>query len=92
MMLNSQFHWWHITPHGTAELVRDTPEVSRAIDAGAPGYFATIEGAILHGGVRATAFARKTEDTYDARAWLETGAMVPAGQITTTTITAQPEG
>lgn len=51
--------------------------------------YATIDGAIRHDGVKATAFKRKTQRTFDALAWLQTGDMVPAGELTTTEITAE---
>lgn len=90
MLLNGQFYWWQVRD-GVAHAVADSPQVSAAIDAGTMrDVFATIEGAILHGGVIATAYKRKTERTYDALAWLETGAMIPAGTVTTTEITASP--
>jgi hypothetical protein len=90
-LINGHFYWWHITPHGTAELIPDSPEVSALVDAGAGRYYATIEGAILHAGVLAAAFERETNDTYDALAWLETGAMVRVGSVTITKITASKE-
>ena len=83
------FIWWHVCD-GVATAHPDTPEVRACVDAGGPWY-GSIEGAIKHGGVIATAFRRKTQRTFDARAWLETGAMVPAGWITTTEITASRE-
>jgi hypothetical protein len=90
-MINGEFIWWHVVD-GVAYAVPDSTDVSRAIDNGQlTNIYGTIEGAIKHGGVLATAFKRRTEATYDALAWLQTGAMVPAGQITTTTITATRE-
>jgi hypothetical protein len=44
---------------------------------------------IIHGGVLATAFTRKTEATYDAAHWLKTGEHVRVGSITITKITAE---
>ena len=91
MMINGQFYWWQVRD-GVAVAIPDSPEVSASIDAGMlRNVFATIEGAILHGGVAATAFERETNDTYDALAWLETGAMVRVGSVTTTKITASRE-
>jgi hypothetical protein len=51
--------------------------------------YSSIEGAIIHGGVLATAFTRKTEATYDAAHWLKTGEQVRVGSITITKITAE---
>jgi hypothetical protein len=85
------FHWYHVNGDGTADRVDDCIAVRACIDAGEPGWFGNPEGAILHGGVAACAFKRKTETVYDAAAWLATGAMVPAGEITTTEITASRE-
>ena len=87
--MSEPFIWWHVVD-GIAIANPDTPEVRALVDAGGPWY-ATIEGAILHGGVIATAFERETNETYDALAWLQTGAMVPVGTVTTTKITAQRE-
>lgn len=85
----ASFIWWHVNGDGTATAFDDTPEVRARIDAFEPGWFGSIEGAIRHGGVIATAFHRQTEQTYDAVHWLNTGEMLPAGTITTTIITAQ---
>jgi hypothetical protein len=82
--------WFHVV-EGVAIPTPDTPEISARIDAGERGWFGSIEGAIIHGGVLATAFTRKVEQTYDARIWLATGQYVPMGEIITTTITAQPK-
>ena len=82
------FTWWIVNEYGMAEPVPDSPAVSAAIDAGARGYYGSIEGAIINGGVLATAFKRHTERTYDSAAWLRDGAMVPAGSVTITEITA----
>jgi hypothetical protein len=61
-----------------------------AVDANPRGVYGSIEGAIINGGVLATAFKRKTEAVYDAAQWLATGAMVPVGFVTVTEITAEP--
>jgi hypothetical protein len=82
------FTWWLVVD-GVAHARPDTAETRALVDAGKGQWFGSIEGAILHGGVRATAFERKTEQLYDAAAWLHTGAMVPAGFATTTQITAE---
>lgn len=89
-MINGEFIWWHVVD-GVAYAVPDSADVSRQIDAGLiTNVYGSIEGAILHGGVLATAFKRETSEAYDAMAWLKTGAMVPTGQtITTTKITAE---
>ena len=85
------FKWYHIEPDGTASIHEDNPSVCARINRGEPGWYASPEGAILHGGVKATAFNRWTEITYNAAAWLATGAMIEAGIRTTTTITAEPK-
>jgi hypothetical protein len=82
--------WWHVVD-GVAIGYPDTRETHALVDASPRGWFGTIEGAILHGGVLATAFERKTEMTYDAARWLATNGRerVPMGEITTTKITAE---
>jgi hypothetical protein len=85
----SDFIWWHANGDGTATAWPDTPLVRSCVDAGEPGWFGSIEGAILHGGVIATAFKRRTEQTYCAMHWLATGEHKPMGEITITTITAE---
>jgi predicted RNA-binding protein len=60
----------------------DTADVRDAIDNG------TLRD-VIHGGVLATAFTRKTEATYDAAHWLKTGEHVRVGSITITKITAE---
>lgn len=84
------FTWYRVTDYGTALVIEDTPAISAAIDRDGRGWYGNIEGAIINGGVQATAFKRKTEQTYDAAEWLRTGKLVPAGEITVTTITAEP--
>ena len=84
------FKWYHVGTDGTATVCDDTGEIRKRIDSGEPGWFGSPEGAILHGGVKATAFKRKTEMTYSGDEWVKTGAMVPVGEITITTITAEP--
>jgi hypothetical protein len=87
------FHWYRINGDGSAARFDDTPAITALVNAdGGSRWFASIEGAIRTGGVNATAFKRKTEMTYDAGGWLKTGAMVPMGEVTTTTITASMEG
>ncbi|WP_316235076.1 MULTISPECIES: hypothetical protein [unclassified Bradyrhizobium] len=86
---NGQFFWWHVVD-GVARAIPDTAEALES--AGLSNVYASIEGAIVNGGVIATAYTRKTEQTYDAARWLATGEMVPAGEVTTTKITATPEG
>lgn len=82
------FYWYHVNGDGTADAHPDTYAVRKRVDTEA-GWYGSPEGAILHGGVRATAFERKTEMTYDGALWLRTGAMVEAGFVTTTKITAE---
>ncbi|HYA71777.1 MAG TPA: hypothetical protein VEF36_01335 [Roseiarcus sp.] len=84
------FKWYRIEPDGTASVHDDTALVRAQIDKGDGQWFGSPEGAILHGGVNAMAFVRKTQMTYDASAWLSTGAMIECGEVTTTTITAEP--
>lgn len=80
---NGKFMFWHVV-EGVA-----VPEYNDdKVNANPSEYYGSIEGAILHGGVQATAFSRKTEMTYDAALWFKTGAMVEAGSVTTTKITA----
>jgi hypothetical protein len=92
MFTNQGFTWYQVTEYGTAAPVPDSPEVSARVNASPAGWYGTIEGAILHGGVIATAYKRKTEQTYDAAHWLRTGELLPAGEVTITTITAEREG
>jgi hypothetical protein len=84
------FFWYHVHD-GVATVHEDTPAIRKRVDT-EPGWYGNAEGPILHGGVLATAFTRKTEPTYDAAAWLFRGERVPMGEITTTTITAEPKG
>ena len=88
----SLFRWYHVNADGTADVFEDSKEICARVDAGEPGWFGSPEGAIVFGGVNATAFKQCTERTYDTVHWLETGEMVAAGSITTTTITAKPKG
>jgi hypothetical protein len=89
---NGQFTWWHVVDGVAVAVDGGDPAVCDAIDDGRMrNVYMTIEGAILHGGVLATAFERETNQTYDAAAWLATGAMVPVGSVTTTKITASRE-
>jgi hypothetical protein len=85
------FLWWRVID-GVALGYEDTPSVRKLVDARPSEFYGTIEGAILHGGVIATAFTRKTERTYDAMAYLQRGEWIPCGEITTTEITASREG
>jgi hypothetical protein len=89
MLLNGQFYWWHVVD-GVALCVPDSPEVSALIDAGATGFYGNIEGAIIHGGVQATAFKRTIEPTFDAMAFLQRGEWLATGTIMHTKITAEP--
>jgi hypothetical protein len=83
--------WWHVVD-GVARGLPDSPAVRAFVDRHSRDIYGTIEGAILHGGVLATAFKRTTERTYDAARWLETGEHVPVGFVTITEITACPSG
>lgn len=81
-----QFIWWRYADDGTIEMDLDCDE---AVDANPSGYTGSIEGAIIHGGIKATAFDLKTEDVYDTKEWFKTGVMVPSGTMTTLKITAE---
>lgn len=87
--INGVFYWVRSNGDGTAEYVPDSPEVCARIDKGERGWFATPEGAILYGGVKACAFERTIEQTYDAAEWLRTGSLVPMGSLDKITITAE---
>lgn len=82
------FYWYRANGDGTADRFEDSPELAEIINCSG-NWFCNPEGAIIHGGVIATAFRRKTETTYDAAHWLKTRELVQAGNITTTTITAE---
>lgn len=81
----NKFVFWEIMPDGTAEAMTDC----RRVDVGDGKFFGTIEGAIINGGVKATAFTRKVEQLYDTKIWLQTGKMVPVEKVTITEITAE---
>ena len=86
------YMWYRINEYGCAEPVEDSRETRALVDANIGGpWYGNVEGTIINGGVLATAFKRKTEQTYDAVEWLRTGAMVPMGSVTTTKITAEPK-
>lgn len=89
MSANQTFTWFHVVD-GVAIPVEDTREVSALVNADGRNWYGNIEGAIINGGVLATAFVRKTEKLYDAAAFFRTGQLIPAGERTTTKITAQP--
>lgn len=82
------FHWYRVNADGTADRFEDSPEICARVDAGERGWFANPEGAIVYGGVIASAFKRTVEKTYDAVRWLETGDMVETGELVTLEITA----
>jgi hypothetical protein len=84
------FRWYRANDDGTADVFEDSPEVCALVDAGEGSWFGNPEGAILHGGVIATAFTRKTEATYDATLWLTFNIKRELGEITMTKITAEP--
>jgi hypothetical protein len=88
-MTDHAFTWWRVTDYGTAIAYPDTTEVRASVDSGERGWYGTIEGAIIHGGVRATAFKRETTQVFDAAHWLKTGEHKPSGYVTITTITAE---
>jgi len=79
-------NWYHSNGDGTADRYEDSPEICARIDAGEPGWFGTPEGAILHGGVIATAFVIVTEKMFDTRQWLATNGKDPGTVWTRTTL------
>lgn len=81
--------WYHSNGDGSAGVYPDSSAICARIDAGEHGWYGSLDGAIKHGGVCATAYTRKTERVYDAAHWLATGELLPSGTITTTTITAE---
>jgi hypothetical protein len=89
---HAPFMWWRVNQYGCAECFPDSTAIRAMVDSGQGGpWYGNVEGAIIHGGVRATAYTRTTEATYDAAAWFERGTLKPAGLVTTTTITAERE-
>jgi hypothetical protein len=82
-----RYAFWQIMPDGTAEASNDHDAVNR----GEALFFGSPEGAILNGGVLATAFTRRIEKTYNAIHWLATGELVENGKNVTTRITASPD-
>jgi hypothetical protein len=90
--MTDPFIWWYVRD-GVAIPVEDCPAVSDAINSGnMHPVFGSIEGAIINGGVQATAFKRTVEKTYDAPHYFKTGEMLPVGEVTITKITAEPRG
>jgi hypothetical protein len=88
-MINGQFIWWHVV-EGVAVAIPDSPAVGAAIDSGElRNVYGSIEGAIIYGGVQATAYRQRTEPTFDALHWLQTGEHKAAGFVTITKITAE---
>jgi hypothetical protein len=83
--------WYRNNGDGSATVYSDSRAIREEVDANPCDWFGSAEGAILHGGVLATAYARKTEQTYDAVHWLKTKELVPMGEITITEITAEPK-
>lgn len=82
---------YHVDPDGFCTQHMDSPALDRMIDR-EPHWYGTPEGAILHGGVNAVAFERRTEALYDAARWMETGELVQVDTMDVITITAQPKG
>jgi len=82
------FLWWRVNEYGMAQAYPDTPEIRKRVDT-EKGWYGNVEGIIVHGGVIATAFERRTEQLYDAVAWFERGEYVPAGTRVVTKITAE---
>jgi hypothetical protein len=85
-----EFLWYHIED-GVARAYPDTREVRDRIDSDARGWYSNPEGCILHGGVKATAFKRTIEKTYDGPHWLKTNEMREVGRVMVTEITAASE-
>ena len=84
------FIWWRVSEYGMAEPFAETPEIVARINSGEPGWYGNVEGTIFHGGVLATAFKRRTEQTYDTAAFFERKEYVPVDFVTVTEITAEP--
>jgi hypothetical protein len=80
------FHWYHANGDGTADRYEDSPAICARIDAGEPGWFGSPEGAILHGGVVATAFEIVKDKMFDTRQWLATNGKDPGTVWTRTTL------
>lgn len=74
---------YRINDDGTATPVAWTAETEAAIDAGEGQFYLSVIGCVLHGSVQATPIKITRSAVYDAMAWLTTGAMVPAGEVTT---------
>lgn len=87
------FYWYHVNGDGTADRYEDSPAICARIDAGESGWFGNPEGAILHGGVIATAFERKVEKLMNAARWLETNGRerIEVGERVTIKITAEAQ-
>jgi len=89
------FHWYLANGDGTADRFDDTPAICERVDRShysGEQWFGSPEGAIKHGRVKACAFKRTVEPTYDAAKWLETGVMVHAGELVSIEITASWRG
>lgn len=91
MVNEFSFLWYRSNGDGSASVARDTPAIRELVDKGIGQWFGNPEGAIIHGGVIATAFKRKTEVVYDAARWLKTGERVQVGTRTIIEITANRE-
>jgi hypothetical protein len=84
--------WYHSNNDGTCSAHQDTREVRALIDAKPRNWYASAEGTIIHGAVRACAFVQHREQVYDAMAWIKSRQLVPMGERVITTITARSEG
>jgi hypothetical protein len=78
------FRWYVTRGDGTADCYESDPPTLTDT-------YGTPEGAIIHGGVIATAFERKTEEVFDAMEAILHGRRVSRGFRTTTRITACPQ-
>lgn len=78
------FRWYVPKGDGTADVYEDGE-----LPEGVTNFYGSPEGAIIHGGVVATAFARVTEEVFDAYEAVMHGRRLSAGFRTTTKITAR---
>jgi len=80
--------WYRSNNDGTAHAHHDSPALRKQIDReGGRDWYMTPEGAIRHGHVRACAFIQRSEQLFDAMAWLHSGQMVPMGERIVTIVT-----
>jgi hypothetical protein len=82
------FLWYHSNGDGSASVHFDSPAIRARVDSESDWY-GSVEGAIKHGGVVATAFIKRTEPLYDAITWLKRNERLPVGVAEHTEITAE---